>query len=201
MKPTEAKTAAIAERVQQHASRTRARATNSPAFVVKGLALDLVRERRIDKTEFTSFADYCRANGYGSSAYAWRLIRAAKFFTRLFERSEGRLPEREALVRPLLCLRPKTARAAWSRAVEIAGDGRITAVMVEKAIRELGGGPAAADTKAPPARSNCRKRQVLEHQIGELLALAAKRANHQVLVEKLGGLYSQVDALLGGDRG
>jgi len=201
MKPTEAKTGSVAESGEQHVTPLMNQTRNPPAFVIKGLAFDQVRERRLDKAEFTSFAAYCRAKCHVSSAYVWRLIGAAKFFTRVFADWEGRIPDREGLVRPLLCLRPKAARAAWARAVEIAGDQRITAALVNRAVRELGSGPAAtAAPKAPLGRSNSDKRQALEHQIGELLALAARRGNHQVLVKKLGGLYSLVDLLLADDR-
>jgi hypothetical protein len=86
------------------------------------------RRRRIYRATHDTFEAYCRERWGMSRVHAHRLIDAAGVAGNLLPM--GNVPATESQARPLARLEPERQREAWSRAVETAPDGRVTAAHV-----------------------------------------------------------------------
>jgi hypothetical protein len=165
------------------------------SLVQAGLALGRIRDGRLYRVEFDTFDAYCRGKWQHGRRYIHQLIAAAQLFTRLRANWPSRKPDRETQLRPLIGLPPEQAVAAWERAVEKAGNGKITARMVKSAVEELQPGAKAAPVVQKPGPAKPEQRRLIDDTIGQLLVLLSKKASHGVLVTRVEALHGHIQAL------
>jgi hypothetical protein len=112
------------------------------------------------------------------------LISVAQVFTHLRASGSQKKPEHERQVRPLVGLTGEQVVAAWELAVQKAGNRKITAPMVKKAVEELqfGGKTAPAAKKAGPTKAE--RRRLIDDASGQLLALVRRKVAHSLMQEK-----------------
>ncbi len=106
-------------------------------FVEVGTALMAIRDKRLYRAEHGTFEEYCRERWDMTRQHANRLIQSAEIITNL--EPIGSKPEAESQARPLVHLDPPRQREAWSRAVETAPNGKVTAKHVESVVSEMDG--------------------------------------------------------------
>jgi hypothetical protein len=142
-----------------------------------------------------TFEAYCRQKWQYGRDYVDRLISAAQVFTHLGAGGSQKKPEHERQVRPLVGLTGEQVVAAWELAVQKAGNRKITAPMVKKAVEELqfGGKTAPAAKKAGPTKAE--RRRLIDNTIGQLLALVSRKADHSLMQEKIEVLHGHVQSL------
>lgn len=111
------------------------------SFVDVGRALSRINSDRLYREEDETFEDYCERRWAMSRQHGYRLIKAAECFDRLkSELPKGAyLPQNESQLRPLENLKPGELVKAWKQALAECGGVRITAEVVEKVVRKLGG--------------------------------------------------------------
>ena len=170
------------------------------SLVQAGLALARIRDERLYRVEFDTFEAYCRVKWQHGRRYIHRLIAAAQLFTRLRADWPSRKPDRETHLRPLIGLTPEQAVAAWKRAVEKAGNRRITARLVKSAVQELQLRATAAPVVQKPGPAKLEQRRLIDDTIGQLLVLLSKKASHGVLVSRVEALHGHIHALFGKPR-
>ena len=156
-------------------------------FVEVGLALAQIRDSRLYRVEFETFDAYCRAKWQYTRIYVHQLISAAQLFTHLSAICKHPKPDHESQVRPLIGLSLPQAQAAWESAAEKAGNRRITARMVQNAVKELQfTGETKPETAEPaPAKAQCR--QLIEDILGQLLVLVRQKASYDLRRKSRGG--------------
>ena len=104
-------------------------------FVEVGQALMEIRDRRLYKTNYGTFEDYCQNRwGWGRN-YVNKQIRAAEVVNILG--TIVPIQSTESQLRPLSPLEPEQQREAWQRAQEIAGERPLVARDVQRAVDEL----------------------------------------------------------------
>jgi hypothetical protein len=113
-------------------------ATEVPGFVSTGLRLARIRDGRLYRINFRTFASFCRTKLQYTTRYANRLIAAAPLYFTLAQAFPSAKPRHEGQLRPLMGLKPQEVLAAWRRAIRIAAPGRLTEKAVRSAVRELG---------------------------------------------------------------
>jgi hypothetical protein len=170
--------------------------TGWASFVQVGLALGQVRDRRLYRETYPSFQEYCRSRWQYGRNYADRLVSAAQVFNRLVTKCRQRLPEHEGQVRPLVGLTTDQAKQVWETAVAKAGNRRITAIMVKRAMRDLQIGPPLQPVQAKARVNMAEHRRQIDMTIGELLLLASQKADHRLLTEKIEILNAHLQAAL-----
>lgn len=111
-------------------------ATGLKTFVAVGNALVDIRDRRLYREDYDTFEEYCRDRWNLKRQRAYELMDSAEVTRDLSEISD-KLPERESHTAPLSPLAPTERQDAWAYAQHIAGDGRMTARVVELARDEL----------------------------------------------------------------
>ncbi len=118
------------ERTIEHALQT---------FVNVGNALREIRDEGFYTVEYDTFEAYCKARWGFERQHAYRLIDAALVTDnlRMSPKGDKALPSTERQARPLTKLKPEEQPVAWELAVEKAGDGNVTAAIVEEAVAEL----------------------------------------------------------------
>ena len=104
-------------------------------------------------------------------------------------------PDHESQVRPLIGLAPEQAQAAWEHAAGKAGPRRITARMVQNAVKELQLTGEAEPETAEPALTKAQHRQVVDDALGQLLVLIRQKASYDILIEKVEALHRQFHTL------
>jgi hypothetical protein len=116
------------------------------SFMAVGKALQKIREQRLYREEFKTFAAYCREKWGVSKDHATRLITGSKVADNLMPR--GILctpceiqPIHEQQVRPLAVLDPDQQCEVWEEAVRSA-DGKTATYKQVKALVEKIVGPA-----------------------------------------------------------
>ena len=97
-----------------------------------GQALRKIRDSRLFRDKYPTFAEYCRAQWEFSKTHANRQIGAAEVAAVLTP--IGVIVDRESIVRPLFGRSPKEIQAAWKEAVKLAGDGKVKAKHVKSAV-------------------------------------------------------------------
>lgn len=106
------------------------------SFIKVGEALAKIRDRHLYRYDYATFEDYCQERWGLSRAYAYRLVGAADVLDNLSPMGDI-LPENERQIRPLTRLEPEQQREAWSKAVETAPEGKVTAKHVETVVGEM----------------------------------------------------------------
>jgi hypothetical protein len=103
-------------------------------FYAVGMALMTIRDQKLYRADYSSFEEYCQERWDMRRRHADRLIAAKSVVDQLT--TSALLPSTESQVRPLLKLPDHKRLEAWERAVASAGNGRVTAKLVEAAARE-----------------------------------------------------------------
>jgi hypothetical protein len=102
-----------------------------------GQALIEVREGKLYKADFKTFAEYCSAKLNISRSYANYLASAAAVRTNLATMVDD-LPANERQVRPLLTLKTSEEKLqAWQAALDAAGDQPVTEAHVRHAVDQI----------------------------------------------------------------
>ena len=115
-------------------------------FVNVGNALREIRDDGLYGVEHDTFEKYCRARWGFEPNYARRLMAGAEVTENLRAVPIGTvLPTTESQARPLTKLDPEDQSVAWELAVEKAGDGKVTAAIVEQAVAELSDDPPTTE--------------------------------------------------------
>lgn len=111
------------------------------AFVAVGLALREIRDRRLYREHYGTFAEYCARRWEISRPRGYELCAAAEVVENLSAIADIRLlPENEAQTRPLTRLKePSQWREAWHSAVKVATAEKrsVTARDTEDAVRNI----------------------------------------------------------------
>ena len=102
-----------------------------------GLALRLVRDKRLFEPDDADFCAYVRRRWGLSKSRAYQLIFAAEAFV-VLSMSHEVVPCNESQLRPLCTLSVHQQRATWAKAVELADGGQPTRPIVSRAMRLLG---------------------------------------------------------------
>ena len=169
-------------------------------FVEVGIALARIRDARLYRIEFPTFEAYCREKWEYSRRRADYLITAAQLFRHLRTNCSQIQPGHESQLRALIGLSHEQAQQAWQRAVEMAGQRRMTARLVKKAMQELqlsGDPPKAA---GPTRQTRAQIRRLIDAAIGELIVLAGQGATPSILTTKLEALHRNIGALFPATR-
>ncbi len=105
-------------------------------FYEVGEALMTIREKRLYRQSYDTFAEYCHARWDMSKTHANRLVGAAEVVANLTPM--GVIPTSERQVRPLTQLKtPEEQQAAARLAVEISSNGRPTAAHYQQAVNAI----------------------------------------------------------------
>lgn len=125
------------------------------SFVEVGRALSQIKADRLYREEDETFEDYCERRWDLSRQHGYRLIKAAECFDLLkSELPKGALlPRNESQLRPLEYLKPSLWAKAWKQALADSSGVKVTAGVVEKVVRKLGGKSSQAK---PAARKKLR---------------------------------------------
>lgn len=105
-------------------------------FVDVGNALLEIRDKRLYRQEYSTFEEYCREQWNIKRQRAYELMGAADVVKNLSEISD-KLPLRESHVAPLASLEPEEQVEAWKRVITSTPEGKVTASIVLKAVKEV----------------------------------------------------------------
>jgi hypothetical protein len=112
---------------------------NLQSFYEVGRALAEIRDRGYyrDVLGFETFEGYCKAKWDFAGNYARRLIASAETVDNIKNVPIGTTPATESQCRPLARLEPDQQREAWQQAVDTAPEGKVTAAIVAKVVKEM----------------------------------------------------------------
>jgi phage N-6-adenine-methyltransferase len=121
---------------------------NLQSFYEVGRALAEIRDRGYyrDVLGFETFEEYCKQKWDMGRSYAYSLMDSATVIENV--RHGGQVenaPTNERQTRPLARLEPDQQREAWAEAVETAPEGKVTAAIVAKVVKEMTAPPKFAD--------------------------------------------------------
>lgn len=126
---------------------------NIGAFYEVGRALMVIRHKELYKikngSEYQTFEAYCRGVWDFQRAHAYRLMDSVKVVDNVSE-SETKKPVNLEQTRPLAKLEPEQQRIAWTKAVETAPEGKVTAAHVSKVVKEMTGQQTPPKLKKQP---------------------------------------------------
>jgi hypothetical protein len=155
------------------------------SFVIVGMALKEISDKRLYRGEFATFPEYLRDRHEMAKAHAYRLMDAATTVSEIEKKSPNRrlLPTSEWQVRPLLQLPLKDRPLAWEMVTEKAQEAgeKITARLVSKVV----------DFDCGAARARKRHRTVaadVDRSIGRIVKMyksLGSRTHQESFVEKL----------------
>ncbi len=117
-------------------------------FYAVGTALTLIRNRKLYREEFRTFEEYCQVKFNIARPTAYRLMDAADTKDNLSPLGDVPLPENEAQTRALAGLEPEQQRHVWTKAMETAPNGKVTAKHVQD-VRQVE--IPVEDPEPPPA--------------------------------------------------
>jgi len=124
---------------------------NLTAFYEEGGALLTIRDQRLyNEAGYSSFTDYCKQRWDMSGSHADRLIGSSVVVDNVAPIGAIQ-PANEAQVRPLTKLSADLQKQAWGKVIELAGDGKVTAKLVKKAVDEI---DPPERTAAPPKKAD-----------------------------------------------
>lgn len=103
------------------------------SYVEVGTALERIREARLYRAEYGSFAEYCVERWGFSRRYADQLVQAAAVARDVAY--TGRVPDNASQARALAAVEPDERAEIWSEVVE-ATEGEVTTEAVERAVRD-----------------------------------------------------------------
>lgn len=106
------------------------------AFFEVGEALMAIREKRLYRQSYDTFAEYCDQRWGFSDEHARRFMRGAETYTALLTPPMGGvLPTNERQVRPLAQLETdEEKQVAWQQAVDTAPGGKVTGAHVQSVV-------------------------------------------------------------------
>lgn len=119
------------------------RLTELEETIQKGLtnsynALREIQEKRLYRSEYETFEQYCKAKWGTSRRRAYQLIDASKVIENVNQGSHlDVVPSNERQTRPLTALPQNQQPEAWKKAVEKADGKQPTAKQVEEAVEEV----------------------------------------------------------------
>ncbi len=109
------------------------------AFYQAGLALKTLRDKKLYRSNHSTFQEYCRSRFGFTRRSAYYLIDAVGIVDNL-KKSElkvHKLPTSETQCRPLKSLEPQQQRKAWTQAVEKANGGVPSAKIVKEVVNQI----------------------------------------------------------------
>lgn len=101
------------------------------AYIEVGEALLIIRDQRLYRAEYKTFAEYCVSRWQFSKTHANRLIDASEVAGNLTPM--GVIPENERQARALAVLEPDQQRVVWDALVEVT-DGKLTTARIQEAV-------------------------------------------------------------------
>src|SRR5262245_49503970 len=113
---------------------------NCKSFFALGDALLEIRDKRLYRASFKTFAEYCRARWDFTRAWAHFQINAytiGKNLLTMVDKDALSPPKNERQLRPLSALPAEMQGAGWRRAHEIAGNRPLNHYNVKQAVQEL----------------------------------------------------------------
>jgi predicted Rdx family selenoprotein len=128
-------------------------------FFEVGSALLDIREKRLYRQSYSTFADYCRERWTLSARYAHQLIDSVEVVNDLRKCAIAHfetLPQTESVVRPLVNLITEDRQTVWEQSCQKA-NGHPTAEQVQQTVKEV----------VPPERRKKRKRKSAAEKIAE----------------------------------
>jgi len=142
------------------------------SFVEVGRALRQINADRLYRQDNETFDDYCEQRWGLSRQHGYRLIKAAESFDLLQSKlpKGALLPRNESQLRPLEHLSPKLLVKAWEQALKDSLGVKVTAEVVEKAVRKL-------DGKSKPRKPATRKKlrvKISTRTVVQLVKVAEK---------------------------
>lgn len=114
-------------------------------FYEVGDALQTIRDRRLYRVTHDTFEGYCKERWQMERRQAYRLMDAAdvvRDVSNWTQNNDVILPRTESQARPLTQVQPEHRAEVWTRAVESAPDGKITAAHVEHVVEEYKAAPS-----------------------------------------------------------
>jgi hypothetical protein len=154
-------------------------------FIEVGIALNVVRERKLYKHKYTTFAEYCKDRWDMTARRARQICAASDVVANLIDpailsqakpvlgskpKSPPVLPSTESQARPLSCLPAAEQREVWGKAVEKT-NGHPTA----KAVQEVIDQARWKEEQAARAKARLEKAQTKMNQV---LDVAKDTVNH-----------------------
>lgn len=111
---------------------------NMRAFYEIGTALKEIRDSRLYKNVlgYDTFEDYCRERWDMSRIHGHRLIESSQVYDNLLPTGNIH-PTSERQARPLTRLSPPLQIEAWTKVIDTAPDGKVTAVHVSRVVCEF----------------------------------------------------------------
>lgn len=106
------------------------------AFWEIGKALHQIRDKRLYRFSYETFEEYCINRWEMSRRSAYYLIEASLVYDNVNHGSQI-LPANERQARPLTALTPSQQRKVWSQVIATAPNGKITAIHVDKVVKEF----------------------------------------------------------------
>jgi len=107
-------------------------------FVDVGNALLEIRDKRLYRQEYSTFEEYCREQWNMKQSRAYQFMDSAKVIGNLQSSTIVELlPTNEAQARPLTSLEPEEQVEAWKRVITSTPEGKVTAAVVLKAVKEV----------------------------------------------------------------
>jgi hypothetical protein len=108
------------------------------ASITLATCLDEIHSKKLYKA-YGTLDNYCRERWQRGRQWGYQLIEAARTMRNLMDSENVRrgvqmLPESERQVRPLAKLEPEQQREAWSKAIETAPNGKVTAAHVQSVV-------------------------------------------------------------------
>jgi len=119
---------------------------NLQSFYQVGRALAEIRDRGYyrDVLGFETFEGYCKAKWDFTGRYARTLMASSEVIENLSgtivpvsSSPKIQIPATESQCRPLARLEPDQQREAWQQAVDTAPEGKVTAAIVAKVVKEM----------------------------------------------------------------
>jgi hypothetical protein len=110
---------------------------NLQSFYELGNALREIRDKRLyrDVLGFDTFEEYCKMKWGMGRNYINRYISSSDVVNNLV--TMGTRPTNERQARPLTRLEPEQQIEAWRKVVEIAPEGKITAALVTRVVKQI----------------------------------------------------------------
>jgi Zn-dependent oligopeptidase len=161
------------------------------AFVVVGMCLKEIRDKKLYREKFETFEDYVRDRHDLAQSRTYQLMEAAETVHQIESSTNcGTLPANEGQVRPLTQLPLDQRASAWEAVIDRAEERgeRITAKLVESVVASA----------APHARRPAYERITVEHldkriaKLQESFKSLPSRDLKEKFVEKLDGLVQEM---------
>lgn len=140
--------------------------TGLKTFIEVGVALTTVRDKRLYRAQYGTFAQYVETRWGMKARQAQRLMVGAEIALNLVMADSNAalgpqllMPAGERLVRPLAALPAKQQRSAWAVAIETAPDGKLTVKHIEYVVGILLG---KAGIEHPTLNDEARKPKTID---------------------------------------